>query len=74
MWIFEKFKFFVNILFFFSDTDYSSDCSTDSELSNFDAGFYDEDIESLEQIERGSELECIGLSGHTLFKELRYTD
>ncbi len=42
--------------------------TTDSEMSDFDKNFYDEDIDALENIENESPVEERGFSGHALFR------
>jgi hypothetical protein len=42
--------------------------TTDSEMSDFDKNFYDEDIDALENIENESPVEERGFSGHSLFR------
>ncbi len=44
--------------------------TTDSEMSDFDKNFYDEDIDALENIENESPVEERGFSGHALFRSV----
>jgi hypothetical protein len=44
--------------------------TTDSELSDFDKNFYDEDIDELENIENQPAAEEFGYSGHALFRSV----
>ena len=46
----------------------SEEVSTDSEMSDFDKNFYDDDIDELENIENQPGVEECGFSGHALFR------
>ena len=46
----------------------SEEVSTDSEMSDFDKNFYDDDIDELENIENQPGVDECGFSGHALFR------